>query len=49
MIHEGGACVDDAEEVTGMRARIWAVLVGLTLMAMTAVPAFADKGVIWGS
>jgi hypothetical protein len=30
-----------------MRNRIWAVLAGLTLVAMTAVPTFAS--VIWGS
>jgi hypothetical protein len=27
-----------------MRTRIWAVLIGLTLVAMTAVPGFAQKG-----
>jgi hypothetical protein len=32
-----------------MRARMWAVLIGLTLVAANALPAFAEKGVIWGS
>jgi hypothetical protein len=32
-----------------MRKRIWAILIGLTLAALHALPAFADKSVIWGS
>jgi hypothetical protein len=32
-----------------MRKKIWAVLFGLTLVAVTVLPAFAEKGVIWGS
>jgi glutamine amidotransferase PdxT len=47
MIHLAGAGVSSAEEVIRMRNRIWAVLAGLMLVAVTAVPSFAS--VIWGS
>lgn len=32
-----------------MRRRFWAVLIGLVLVVLNALPAFAEKGVIWGS
>jgi hypothetical protein len=49
VIHDCRVCVDRAEEVNTMRARFWAVLIGLTLVVVNTLPAFAEKSVIWGS
>jgi hypothetical protein len=32
-----------------MGKRIWAVLIGLTLVVLNTLPAFAEKGITWGS
>jgi hypothetical protein len=32
-----------------MRKKTWAVLFGLTLVAVMVLPAFAEKGVVWGN
>jgi hypothetical protein len=49
LIHGAGTRVDGGEEVNNMRRRFWAVLIGLTLVVLNTLPAFAEKSVIWGS
>jgi hypothetical protein len=37
------------KEVNRVRRKFWAVLIGLALVVLNALPAFAEKSVIWGS